>query len=57
MEAADKYAPRVLELRFQKDIADRTSVFELIEPENGTAHGQWAVTDLENGNYHMFRVG
>ena len=57
MEAADKYSPRVLELRLQKDIGDGTRIFELIEPENGTAHGQWAVTDLENGNYHMFRVG
>lgn len=57
MEAADKYSPRVLELRLQKKLRDGTRIFELIEPENGTAHGQWAVTDLENGNYHMFRVG
>lgn len=57
MEEIDKYSPRVLELRLRQNIREGTSVFELIEPENGTAHGQWAVTDLGNGNYHMFRVG
>ena len=53
----DSYSPRILELQLKEDIGDGTRIFELTAPEDGTAHGRWAVTDLGNGKYHMFRVG